>query len=85
MPEYFNEMNERTNDASGAKKNKPPDVKEVWFAGSHSDVWVRLCDPLLCTDILRTGVERTDLEHLIRLGTSPCCGCVEKRLHAGLC
>ena len=25
---------------SGDKKNNPTDIKEVWFAGSHSDVWV---------------------------------------------
>ena len=118
MPEYFNEMNERTKDGrskyivpsldakptatpaserrestvsdsdtgtSGGKKNKTPEIKEVWFAGSHSDVWVRLRDPLLCTDVLRSEVVRIGLEHLIRPGTSPCCGCVEKRLQAVSC
>ena len=27
------------------KKNKTVNTKEVWFAGSHSDVWVRLRNP----------------------------------------
>ncbi|KAG8214234.1 hypothetical protein J3R82DRAFT_11042 [Butyriboletus roseoflavus] len=83
MPEYFHEMNSQTNDGRSKyivtsldaehtstpasdrrSRNKTTEIKEVWFAGSHSDVWV----------------VRTDLESLIRLGTSPYCGCVEKRL-----
>jgi len=29
-------------DFSGGEKNKTTEIKEVWIAGSHSDVWVRL-------------------------------------------
>ena len=32
-------------DLSGGKKNKTTEIKEVWFAGSHSDVWVRVRNP----------------------------------------
>ncbi|KAF8554224.1 hypothetical protein OG21DRAFT_1412956 [Imleria badia] len=37
IPEYFHEMNSQTHD--GKSKYITPDLKEVWFAGSHSDVW----------------------------------------------
>ncbi|KAF9227029.1 hypothetical protein BS17DRAFT_695778 [Gyrodon lividus] len=39
MPDYFHEMNARPdmNAGDGEGKNK---IKEVWFAGSHSDVYV---------------------------------------------
>lgn len=30
---------------SREKNNKSTEIKEVWFAGSHSDVWVRLRNP----------------------------------------
>ena len=38
MPEYFLEMNSRHNIRSPRKAVS--DVKEVWFPGSHSDVYV---------------------------------------------
>ena len=34
-------------DLSGSGKNKTTEIKEVWFAGCHSDVWVRLRNPSL--------------------------------------
>ncbi|KAH7889111.1 hypothetical protein F5I97DRAFT_1804244, partial [Phlebopus sp. FC_14] len=35
MPEYFHEVNVGVHE-----RNDQPDIKEVWFAGSHSDVYV---------------------------------------------
>ncbi|KAF8134258.1 hypothetical protein EV363DRAFT_1160909 [Boletus edulis] len=39
MPEYFHQTNSPMN-LSG-RRREIIDVKEVWFAGSHSDVWFR--------------------------------------------
>ncbi|KAF8134268.1 hypothetical protein EV363DRAFT_1160695 [Boletus edulis] len=38
MPEYFYEVNSQM---GVGKSMKDPDIKEVWFPGSHSDVWFR--------------------------------------------
>ena len=38
MPEYFLEMN--AHQSIGSPRKAISDVKEVWFAGSHSDVYV---------------------------------------------
>ena len=36
----------RNNGTNGSgSKNKTIEMKEVWFAGCHSDVWVRLRNP----------------------------------------
>ena len=55
MPEYFQEMNTQHNNILrvGAKS----DVKEVWFAGCHADVYVTYrptqTTNLMCPDIQR--------------------------------
>ena len=33
------------NGSRRSEGNKAPKIKEVWFAGSHSDVWVLLQNP----------------------------------------
>ena len=38
MPEYFLEMN--AHQSIGSPRKAISDVKEVWFAGGHSDVYV---------------------------------------------
>ncbi|KAF9236358.1 hypothetical protein BU15DRAFT_50213 [Melanogaster broomeanus] len=38
MPEYFHEMNGKPTEDEKSKGYKPSEIKEVWFAGSHSDV-----------------------------------------------
>ncbi|KAH7928799.1 hypothetical protein BV22DRAFT_182974 [Leucogyrophana mollusca] len=40
IPEYFHEMNTRTDDTKpkDTQTSKASEIKEVWFAGSHSDV-----------------------------------------------
>lgn len=66
------------------KEKTSDDIKEVWFAGSHSDVCVRLRTHSHNTDMLRTGVVGTLPESLTRPGMSRYHGCVEKRLLAVL-
>jgi uncharacterized protein (DUF2235 family) len=39
MPEYFREVNPHRSDIR-SPRSAVSDVKEVWFAGSHSDVYV---------------------------------------------
>lgn len=38
MPEYFREMNAHRNNM--LRPSADGDIKEVWFAGSHADVYV---------------------------------------------
>ena len=56
IPEYFLEMNAHR--STGSPRSAISDVKEVWFAGSHSDVYV-----------IPQSKARTDLMHSPSGGT----------------
>lgn len=61
------------------------EIKEVWFAGSHSDVYVLVHNQVYVTDILSSAeVALTGQESRIKLAMSRCCGCAVKQLRVAL-
>ncbi|KAF8442127.1 hypothetical protein L210DRAFT_844709 [Boletus edulis BED1] len=72
----------RMQSSSGVERSdrKTADIKEVWFAGYHSDVYVH-ADPVMSFSLrLLVGVGRIAQEKHTMQEMSHLCGCVEKRL-----
>lgn len=73
---------EQSNNDRGTDR-KTSDIKEVWFPGTHSDVYVYV-DPVMSSLLkLLAEVERTVQENHFMQVTSRSCGCVGRRLKAG--
>ena len=68
------------NGTHSSEGKKSGEIKEVWFAGSHSDVWVHFGTHSYDTNMLRAEVVRTDPESRNRPEMSLYYGCAEKRL-----